>query len=74
MTGQTMSVSLYHTTFNICPLHLITLKEKVNTTEYSSNLTPRWAGMVSSIEVKEGISPLGGIVIVPTDIICLRGW
>ena len=69
-----MSASLYHSTLNISPLHLITLTVKVNTTECSSDLTPRRAGMVSSIEVKVGISPLGGVVVVPKDISSLRGW
>ena len=69
-----MSVSLYHSTLNISPLHLIRLMVKVNTTECYSDITPRRAGMVSSIEVKVGISPLGGVVVVLTDIICLRGW
>ena len=65
---------LYHSTLNISPLHLIRLMAKANITECSSDITPRRAGIVGSIEVKVGISPLGGVVIVPIDIICLRGW
>ena len=69
-----MSVSLYHSTLNISPLHLIRLIAKANKIECSSDMNPRWAGMVGSIEVKVGISPLGVVVVVPTDIIYLRGW
>ena len=69
-----MSVSLYHSTLNISPHHLITLIVKVNMMECSSDITPRRAGMVGSIEVKVGISLLGGVAEVPTDIISLRGW
>ena len=69
-----MSVSLYHSTLNISPLHLIRLIVKANITECTSDITPRRAGMVGSIEVKVGISPLGEVAVVPTDIISLRGW
>ena len=69
-----MSVSLYHSTLNISPLHLIRLMGKANITECSSDITPRRAGMVGSIEVKVGISPLGGVAVVLMDIICLREW
>ena len=69
-----MSVSLYHSTLNISPLHLIRLMEKASMTECTSDITPRRAGMVGSIKVKVGISPLGGVAVVLTDIISLRGW
>ena len=62
----------YPSTLNISALHHSSLMVKANNTELLSHLPPTRAGVASSIEVKVGISPLGGATVVPLHFINFR--
>ena len=67
-------VSVYLSTLNISALNHINLMVKVHITECLSNLPPAGTGVGSDIEVKVGISPLGGATVVPIHFSNLSMW
>ena len=67
-------VSVHPSTLNVSALNHISLMAKANTTECLRNLPPTGAGVASDIEVKVGISPLGGATVVPLHFSNLRLW